>query len=99
MPPKSEIAFRTFSHSKKDPEPGPFTIKPHHRIIVLEGLYVLNTVSPWDRATDMMDERVWIDCPLDVARTRLIARHLATGVENTREAAEKRSKGFCIRNF
>ncbi|KAL7008325.1 hypothetical protein EMMF5_002054 [Cystobasidiomycetes sp. EMM_F5] len=97
-PPTGGIAFRTFSHSKKDPETGPFLITGHHQIIVLEGLYVLNTEPPWDKATEQLDERVWVDCPPDVARARLIERHLATGVENTREAAEKRIDGSDLRN-
>lgn len=98
-PPTGGIAFRTFSHSKKDPETGPFLITGHHQIIVLEGLYVLNTEPPWDKATEQLDERVWVDCPPDVARARLIERHLATGVENTREAAEKRSESVLSYNL
>lgn len=86
----SEIAFRTFSHAKKDPEPGPHPILPSHRTIIIEGLYVLLNTEPWKEATDLLDERIWVDCPDDVAKSRLIARHVATGVESDEASARLR---------
>ena len=88
------IAFRTFDHAKKDPEPGPFLIEPHHRIVVIEGLYVLLDTSPWQEAANLLDERIWVECEPAIARGRLVARHLQTGIEPDREAAERR--GACI---
>lgn len=85
-----EVHFRTFSHSKKDPEPGSYPITPFHRIIIIEGLYTLLTTQPWKQATDLLDERIWVDCPDEVAKARLIARHVATGVEADPDSARKR---------
>ena len=88
------IAFRTFDHAKKDPEPGPFLIEPRHRIVVIEGLYVLLDTYPWRQAAQLLDERIWVECEPAIARSRLVARHLQTGIEPDREAAERR--GACI---
>lgn len=84
------IAFRTFDHAKKDPEPGPFLIEPRHRIVVIEGLYVLLDTPPWREAAQLLDERIWVECEPAIARGRLVARHLQTGIEPDREAAEWR---------
>lgn len=92
------IPFRTFSHSLKDPQPGPYFIEPHHRIVVIEGLYCLLNVEPWRQATEALDERVWVDCEPAVARERLVRRHLQEGVEYEQEKAEARGElGVAVR--
>ena len=91
-PPLTSIPFRTFSHSLKDPQPGPFPIEPHHRIVVIEGLYALLNVEPWRQATDVLDERVWVECDRETARQRLVRRHLLEGVEYEQDKAEARGE-------
>lgn len=65
---------------------------PSHRIVIIEGLYTLLNIQPWKQATDLLDERIWVDCPDEVAKSRLIARHVATGVEADPAAAKLRGK-------
>ncbi|ORY72439.1 P-loop containing nucleoside triphosphate hydrolase protein [Leucosporidium creatinivorum] len=89
-PPLPSIPFRTFSHALKDPQPGPYPIEPHHRIIIIEGLYCLLDVEPWREATELLDERVWVECERSVARERLVRRHLKEGVEYEQDKAEAR---------
>ncbi|CAD6588411.1 MAG: hypothetical protein CYPHOPRED_004380 [Cyphobasidiales sp. Tagirdzhanova-0007] len=89
----SSIPFRTFSHGKKDPEISAQPIEPHHRIIIIEGLYVLLDTEPWNHSTAMLDERIWVECPDELARERLIKRHLLTGIETNQTAAEARVDG------
>lgn len=93
-----EVHFRTFSHSKKDPEPGAFPITPVHQIVVIEGLYTLLSTEPWKQATYLLDERIWVDCPDEIAASRLIARHVATGVEPDLESARKRVEDSDMQN-
>lgn len=57
---------------------------------MIEGLYVLLNNEPWDKATSLLDERVWVECPPEVARDRLIERHLQSGIEPDRASAEAR---------
>lgn len=91
-PPLSQIPFRTFSHALKDPQAGHYPIKPHHRIVVIEGLYCLLDVEPWKEATELLDERVWVECERGLARERLVRRHLKEGVEYEQEKAEARGE-------
>ncbi|GAA5935377.1 hypothetical protein JCM1841_001938 [Sporobolomyces salmonicolor] len=84
------VPFPTFSHALKDPAPSPFPILPTHRIVVVEGLYALLDVEPWREATDELDVKIWVDCDRAVARQRLIRRHLQSGIEPSKEAAELR---------
>lgn len=91
-PPAPSIPFNTFSHSLRDPLPSPYPIEPHHRIIVIEGLYCLLDVEPWKEATELLDERVWVECERGTARERLVRRHLREGVENEVGKAEERGE-------
>lgn len=84
------IPFPTFSHAKKDPEHDSGAIQAHHRIVVIEGLYCFLSIAPWHEAAQLLNERIWVDCPTEVARARLIQRHLIEGVESSLEAASKR---------
>jgi pantothenate kinase len=66
------------------------SILPSHRIVVLEGNYVHLTVPPWDQATKLLDERWFIAVERDVARGRVIKRHLISGIAATEEGAGRR---------
>lgn len=63
---------------------------PRDLIVVIEGLYLFLDEEPWRTAGGLLDERIWLDIEPSVARSRLIRRHLETGVEDTLEAAERR---------
>jgi pantothenate kinase len=65
-------------------------IKPTHRIVVLEGNYVHLNVPPWDEATRLLDERWLIEVEQDVARQRVIQRHLRAGIAKDEEEAAER---------
>lgn len=47
-------------------------------------------VDPWREAAGLLDERIFVNVDREVARDRLVRRHLHTGVETEREAAERR---------
>ena len=47
-------------------------------------------MPPWDQATRLLDERWFIDVDRDVARGRVIQRHLIAGIARDQEEAEKR---------
>lgn len=82
----------TFSHSTKDPVADDLIIEPHHRIIVLEGLYVFLSVPPWRTAAELLDERWFVDVDIAEARKRIVARHVRTGVTSSEEAALERAE-------
>ena len=73
-----------------DPVENDIIICPSHRIVVLEGNYSHLIVSPWNEATRLLDEKwfIWVD--RDVARARIIERHLIAGIATSQEEAVKR---------
>jgi len=81
----------SFSHTLKDPTPDAIHIRPAHRIVILEGLYTFLGIEPWRIASELLDERWFIDVDFDDARTRLIKRHIATGVAQNEEEARWRA--------
>ncbi|GAA5881394.1 hypothetical protein JCM16303_000160 [Sporobolomyces ruberrimus] len=87
------VPFPVFSHAVKDPTESPSPILPQHRIVIIEGLYTLLDVEPWTVATHELDFKLWVECERSVARERLIARHLESGIEPNRPAAEQRVDG------
>ncbi|KAK4050928.1 hypothetical protein OIO90_004904 [Microbotryomycetes sp. JL221] len=86
----NHVQFKTFSHELKDPKLNSFDIEPHHRIIVIEGLYCLLNIDEWKFATNELNERIWVECDRNLARQRLIKRHLKSGVETELNKAIER---------
>jgi len=84
----------SFDHSIKDPVENsiPILPPPAHRIVVIEGIYVLLDKSPWREAAEMMDLRVFVRVDGETARRRLVRRHLAAGIAATEEEADKRAR-------
>lgn len=82
----------SFSHDLKDPTPQSVSIYPHHRLVVIEGLYPFLNIEPWVEAGRLLDERWWIELGEDEARTRLVARHILSGVAKDMEEAEWRAR-------
>lgn len=85
------IRVPTFDHAVKDPVPDAVAIYPRHRLVVIEGLYAFLNVDPWNEAGELLDERWLVQIEEDRARTRLIKRHVLTGVADNLEEATKRA--------
>jgi pantothenate kinase len=85
------ITAPSFDHAVKDPTPEAIHIMPHHRIIVIEGLYTFLSIEPWCQGGRLLDERWFIDVDIVEARRRLIARHVVTGVARDWEEAIARA--------
>lgn len=89
--PSKTITAPSFSHSLKDPVPDDIRVEPHHRIVLLEGLYVFLALEPWKSAGEMLHERWFVDVDMSDATTRIVKRHVETGVTTTLEEAKKRA--------
>lgn len=55
----------------------------------MEGNYLSLSSSPWCELKELFDARWYVDCPTEVARARVIARHRST--DNTLEQATRRA--------
>ncbi|KAG5352574.1 hypothetical protein C0989_001698 [Termitomyces sp. Mn162] len=77
----------SFDHALKDPIYDDIAIHPHHRIVIIEGLYTSLSIPPWNEASQLLDERWYLDIEINKAQQRLIKRHVATGVAKDMEEA------------
>ncbi|KAF8060818.1 P-loop containing nucleoside triphosphate hydrolase protein [Lyophyllum atratum] len=74
------ITAPSFDHALKDPVYDDVSIGPCDRIVIIEGLYPFLSISPWNEAGILLDERWYIHVDIDEAQQRLVKRHLVTGV-------------------
>lgn len=81
--------FPAFDHAVKDPAPNAIRVTPDHRLIIVEGLYLL--LHTWD-LSPLFDFTIFIDCDLDEAMARVAKRHLEAGICATQEAASRRAE-------
>jgi len=82
----------SFDHALKDPTLDAVVIEPSHRIVVIEGLYTMLDVDPWHQAAAQMDERWWIQIDPARAKSRVVERHVQTGVAKDMDEAMWRAE-------
>ena len=82
----------SFSHALKDPVEDDLQVTSSHRIVLIEGLYVFLNVEPWSVAGHLLDERWFLEVDLEVARERLVQRHVKSGVTDNLEDAMLRAR-------
>ncbi|KXJ87614.1 P-loop containing nucleoside triphosphate hydrolase protein [Microdochium bolleyi] len=87
----STIFAPSFDHAVKDPKENDIPLRGHHRIVVFEGNYVCLDQEPWREAAGLMDERWFVEVDFDVARARLVRRHVKAGIAADEEAAGRRA--------
>ncbi|KAI0134329.1 phosphoribulokinase/uridine kinase [Xylariales sp. AK1849] len=83
----------SFDHAVKDPKENDIEIKPGHRIVVFEGNYVTLNKEPWSTAAGLMDLKWFVEVDFDVARKRLVKRHVFAGIAKDEEEAGRRADG------
>lgn len=83
----------TFDHAVKDPVADEVVIRPEHRFVVVEGNYVALDVEPWKQAASMFDVLVFVEVDEDVARRRLVNRHVQAGIVKNEAEALERAEG------
>ena len=62
------------------------------RVVVFEGNYCCLARAPWAAAAALMDERWFVDVPFDVARRRLVRRHVEAGIAHDEDEAMRRAE-------
>lgn len=92
--PESETVYApSFDHAVKDPVADDIPIRTDARIIMFEGNYLSlgSGAAEWKEAAEMMDELWFVDVDESVARQRLIARHVVSGIAKNEEEAGRRA--------
>ena len=85
------ITAPAFDHVAKDPTPQAVTVLPEHRVVIIEGLYTFLSLSPWAEAGQLLDERWLIQLDPTTASSRIVKRHIVSGVAKDLEEAFWRS--------
>ena len=90
-PETSTLYAPSFDHAIKDPVENDIAISASVRIIIFEGNYCSLDKEPWNEAAKLMNELWFVDVDFDVARKRLIHRHIRAGIAKDEEDARKRA--------
>jgi pantothenate kinase len=69
------IGCPCFDRDIEEPTPDAIQVKPAHKIVVVEGNYLLLDKSPWDEVRPLLDQVWFIDCDMSEVESRLRARH------------------------
>ena len=88
-----------FDYEVHDPEEDAIAIKPSHKVILVEGNYLLLPDDPWaklhaagaDGSAPLLTETWFVDTSVDEAMERVMRRHVAVG--RTSEEARARADG------
>lgn len=77
-----------YDRALHNPVEDSIVIENKHKIIIIEGNYLLLDTCPWNELADLFDESWFIDTPLTITKERLISRHVLTG-RSVEEALRK----------
>eukprot|EP00741_Cyanophora_paradoxa_P021419 tig00021352_g20677.t1 len=78
----------SFDHGVGDPVEEDIEITPAHRVVLLEGNYVLLDEPHWRDIGPLVDDTWYIDVDVDAAMERVVRRHMAAwGVDEGRARA------------
>lgn len=74
-----EIWLPVYDRGRHDPVPGTLCVRPHHRIVVVEGLHLLRPEPGWKEARACLDFCMLLELPLETCRRRVVTRKIAGG--------------------
>ncbi|RAL05761.1 kinase-related protein [Aspergillus ibericus CBS 121593] len=80
----------SFDHAVKDPVDDDIAIPASCRVVFFEGNYLSLDQEPWRDAAALMDELWFVEVEFEVARKRLVRRHLRAGIAGDEGEAERR---------
>lgn len=69
----------SYDRELHNPVEGSIVIEKKHKIIIVEGNYLLLDTCPWNELANLFDESWFIETPLAITKERLLTRHVRTG--------------------
>uniref|UniRef100_A0A0A9DWY5 Phosphoribulokinase/uridine kinase domain-containing protein n=1 Tax=Arundo donax TaxID=35708 RepID=A0A0A9DWY5_ARUDO len=79
----------SFDHGVGDPVENDIYVKPQHKIVIVEGNYLLLDEDVWREIRALFDDEKWfIDVDIDVSMQRMLNRYIA--IEKEPDVAEWR---------
>ena len=91
LPESKTIYAPSFNHAVKDPVAEDRPIHPTARIVIFEGNYCSLDDGLWKNAAELMDELWFVEVDFEVAKKRLVARHINAGIAKDEESAARRA--------
>ena len=76
---ESEVVFPLFDRERDIAIAGADVVQEQHKILVVEGNYLLLNREPWNQLSDLWDLSIWIEVEEAVLEQRLIERWLGYG--------------------
>jgi len=70
----------SFDHKVGDPVENDIEVTTRHKLVLVEGNYLLLEEDSWATIGALVDESWFIDCDVDIAMRRVRARHRQTGL-------------------
>ena len=71
--------FPSFDHGVGDPVEGEICLTPGHKVVIVEGNYVLLDDPPWSQLRREFDESWFLDVDVEVCKERVRKRFVETG--------------------
>lgn len=82
-------SFPSFMHGVGDPVSDNIVVTAEHKVVLIEGNYLLLDIAPWDRIKGLLDFTYFIDCPLEVVEKRILKRHMEVNGNTAERALER----------
>ncbi|VBB09736.1 Hypothetical protein LUCI_5034 [Lucifera butyrica] len=76
---REKIFCPAYDRGLHNPVTAAICVEPGHKIIIVEGNYLLLEAPPWQELTALIDEFWFIDVSSAVSRERLLQRHALSG--------------------
>ncbi|MGW7044932.1 nucleoside/nucleotide kinase family protein [Streptomyces avermitilis] len=80
-----------FDRDLEDPVAGAIEVAPHHRLVIVDGNFLLSAQEPWRQVKGLLDETWFLDALPEPRRERLVRRYISYGF--TPEAARAKTLG------
>jgi len=73
---REPVSYPVYDRRSHEPRFDPSArIEPQTRVVIVEGNYLLLSEPPWERVRPLLDVCWWLEAPVTVLRSRLLARH------------------------
>ncbi|XP_050237512.1 putative uridine kinase C227.14 [Mercurialis annua] len=76
---EGSIYVPSFDHGVGDPVEDDIFVSLQHKVVIVEGNYLIMGEGEWNDVSSMFDEKWFVDVNLDTAMERVLKRHISTG--------------------
>ncbi|MBJ7549343.1 hypothetical protein [Marinomonas ostreistagni] len=90
------LTWPSFDHTQGDPIEDSIIIPSETKLLIVEGLYILHAQHGFEQAQQYLDEKWYIDIPIDMAMTQLMERHQKVWGISSEEAKQRIAKNDAL---